>query len=68
MDAVGPDESRYYWIRNVTTAGVAGHYNSADGTFAETAADVEYLSWSVSYGNYIERVARRFKHSYWQPS
>ncbi len=43
MDAVGSGESRYYWIRNVSQSGIAGHYNSSAGTFAETSADVEYL-------------------------
>lgn len=43
VDSVGEDASYYYWIRHVNVNEVAGVYNSADGTLAETAANVDLL-------------------------
>jgi hypothetical protein len=42
LDAVGGGVTRYYWIRHVNTAGVAGPYNASAGTVATTATDVAH--------------------------
>tara|TARA_B110000285_G_scaffold173447_1_gene194350 strand:- start:90 stop:2546 length:2457 start_codon:yes stop_codon:yes gene_type:complete len=43
LDAVGGGVTRYYWIRHINTAGVAGPYNASAGTVATTVPDVENL-------------------------
>jgi len=43
VDPVGEDASYYYWIRHVNVNGVAGNYNSANGTLAETAENVTLM-------------------------
>lgn len=42
-DAVGNNNSYYYWIRFVSTANVTGPYNSLVGTLGQTALDPGYL-------------------------
>jgi len=42
-DAVGPGAGRYYWVRNISTTGIAGPFNGVSGTYAETGLDVPYL-------------------------
>jgi len=42
VDALGPDSTRYYWVRFVNTAHTAGAYNALHGTSATTAPDLEY--------------------------
>jgi hypothetical protein len=42
VDPVGSGQTRYYWVRHVNTAGVAGTFNSASGTVAATATDVAH--------------------------
>jgi hypothetical protein len=41
-DPVGSGVTRYYWIRNVSTAGVYGPFNSGSGTAGTTATDVAH--------------------------
>lgn len=38
-----PDTTKYFWIRFVSTADVAGQFNSTTGTPATTAIDVTYV-------------------------
>ena len=38
-----PDTTKYFWVRFVSTAGVAGQFNSTTGTPATTAIDVTYV-------------------------
>ena len=42
-DAVGYEQSYFYWIRFVNDLGVAGPYFSATGVFAQTGVEVERL-------------------------
>lgn len=42
-DALGSDETRYYWIRFISEDGIIGPYNAVDGTEAITSADVVFL-------------------------
>ena len=41
-DPVGSGVTRYYWVRNVSTAGVYGPFNSGSGTAGTTATDVAH--------------------------
>lgn len=43
VDPVGSGQTRYYWVRHVNTDGVAGPFNSASGTVAATATDVNHM-------------------------
>ena len=43
VDPVGSSKSYYYWARHVNSNGVYGPWHAANGVFAETAVDVEYL-------------------------
>ena len=43
VDAVGEGADYYYWIRHVSTSGVAGPFNDSAGTRAQTALDVVLL-------------------------
>ena len=43
VDAVGEGKDYYYWIRHVSTSGVAGPFNATAGTRAQTALDVDLL-------------------------
>ena len=42
VDPVGSGQTRYYWVRHVNTDGIAGPFNSASGTAASTAIDVDH--------------------------
>ena len=41
-DPVGGGETKYYWIRFISQAGIVGPFNDGDGTSATTATDVAY--------------------------
>jgi hypothetical protein len=41
-DPVGGGVTRYYWVRNVSTAGVYGPFNSGSGTAGTTTTDVAH--------------------------
>lgn len=41
--AVGEDQTRYYWVRFVSTAGIKGPYNAVGGTLGQTAKNPTYL-------------------------
>lgn len=43
IDPIGQSQTRYYWIRHVSTAGVVGPYNSSVGTVGTTASNVTQL-------------------------
>jgi hypothetical protein len=43
VDPVGEGASYYYWARHVSLYDIQGPFNSANGTLAETALDVEEL-------------------------
>ena len=43
VDAVGPGVARYYWVRFVNEAGVAGPFNAVGGTMATTTPELTYL-------------------------
>lgn len=43
VDPVGSGQNRYYWVRHVNTDGLAGPFNSASGTAATTATDVNHM-------------------------
>lgn len=43
VDPVGSGATRYYWARHVNTDSVAGPFNSASGTSATTATDVQHM-------------------------
>jgi len=43
LDPVGGDQTKYYWIRFVSQAGVFGPFNDGDGTEASTATDVAHV-------------------------
>lgn len=43
VDPVGSGQTRYYWVRHVNTDGIAGPFNSASGTAASTATDVNHM-------------------------
>ena len=43
VDPVGSGQTRYYWVRHVNTKGFAGPFNSASGTAATTATDVNHM-------------------------
>jgi hypothetical protein len=43
VDPVGQSKSYYYWARHVNLDAVQGPFNSADGTLATTASDVQTL-------------------------
>jgi len=43
VDPVGSGFSGYYWVRHVNTSDVAGPFNAAAGTLAQTAVDVAHL-------------------------
>lgn len=43
VDELGGNLTRYYWIRHVSTFGIAGEWFSSTGSSATTAADVDYL-------------------------
>jgi len=52
-DAVDPQDPEtikgyYYWVTFTSTAGVEGPPNSADGTYAEPLADMEYVLSIIS--------------------
>lgn len=41
-DPVGGGQTKYYWVRFVSQAGIVGPFNDGDGTSATTATDVDY--------------------------
>mgnify|MGYP003690567399 CR=1 FL=1 len=41
-DPVGSAQTRYYWVRAVSAAGVFGSFNASAGTAATTDADVDF--------------------------
>lgn len=43
VDPVGSGQTRYYWVRHINTDGLAGPFNSASGTVASTATDVNHM-------------------------
>lgn len=43
VDPVGPSVSRYYWVRFLNVADVAGPFNSVNGTLGTTGPAVDYL-------------------------
>lgn len=43
QDPVGTGATKYYWVRAVTSAGVAGEFNAADGTIGQTSLDPTYV-------------------------
>ena len=49
-DPVGSDFTGYYWIRFVNTASVAGPWNNAAGTLAQTSPDIDHLLSVLSNG------------------
>lgn len=43
QDPVGTGATKYYWVRAVTSSGVAGPFNDADGTIGKTSLDPTYV-------------------------
>ena len=43
IDPVGAGQTRYYWARHVNTDNITGPFNSASGTVASTATDVNHI-------------------------
>ena len=43
VDAIGPEQTRYYWARFVNTVGTKGPFNSVSGTLGETGVEVTHL-------------------------
>jgi hypothetical protein len=43
IDPVGSGQTRYYWVRHVNTDNITGPFNSASGTAATTATDVNHM-------------------------
>ena len=43
IDPVGQGQTRYYWVRHVNTDNITGPFNSASGTVASTATDVNHM-------------------------
>lgn len=43
QDPVGTGATKYYWARAVTSSGVAGEFNTADGTLGKTSLDPTYV-------------------------
>jgi len=43
VDPVGSGVTRYYWVRHVNTDNIFGPFNSASGTAATTATDVNHM-------------------------
>lgn len=42
IDPIGGGQSRYYWIRHVSTSSIRGAWNSATGTLGQTATDTAH--------------------------
>jgi hypothetical protein len=43
VDTIGPQQSRYYWIRFKNTEGTAGPFNAVGGTLGQTGIEVEHM-------------------------